>query len=263
MLFFFLLFVCYFYFGNYYNIFLNTLPYQIKSSYSEKNLKIKSHDFRKKCLEKEFKKAFLGTVWFITRIWSVYRHCIDSVYALCKDFFKRLMWEGSGKGRASHTKTWTWLRQGNFKRETESLQISAQNNAVRINHIKARIDKTQQNSKCRLCKDKDETINHIISECIKLAQKEDKTRHDKEFHRDMCKKLKFDHTNKWHIHNPASVQENNTHKLLWVFDTETDHLISTRRPDLIKIDKKKRVCKIIDFAVPADHRIKLKVWKEG
>ena len=48
----------------------------------------------------------------------------------------------------------------------------------RINHIKARIDKTQQNSKCRLCGDRDETINHIISECSKLAQKEYKTRHD-------------------------------------------------------------------------------------
>ena len=50
-------------------------------------------------------------------------------------------------------KTWTWFRKGNFKRETESLQIAAQNNAIRTNHIKARINKTQQNSKCRLCGD--------------------------------------------------------------------------------------------------------------
>ena len=49
-----------------------------------------------------------------------------------------------------------------------------------------------------------------------------------------------------------------THKLLWVFDIPTDHLISARRPDLIIINKKKRTCKIVDFAVPADHRIKLK-----
>ncbi len=40
------------------------------------------------------------------------------------------------------------------------------------------IDKTQQNSKCWLCGDRDETINHIISEYIKLAQKEYKTRHN-------------------------------------------------------------------------------------
>ena len=50
----------------------------------------------------------------------------------------------------SHDKTWTWLRKGNFKKETESLLSAAQNNAVRTNHIKARIYKTQQNSKCML-----------------------------------------------------------------------------------------------------------------
>ena len=35
-------------------------------------------------------------------------------------------------------------------------------------------------------------------------------------------------------------------------------IILTRRPDLIIINKKTRACKIVDFAVPADHRIKLK-----
>ena len=69
-------------------------------------------------------------------------------------------------------KNWTWLRKGNFKKETEYLLIAAQNNAIRTNHIKARKDKAQQNSKCRLCGDRDEAINHIISECRKLAQKE-------------------------------------------------------------------------------------------
>ena len=78
----------------------------------------------------------------------------------------------------SHNKTRTWLRKGNLKRETESPLMAVKNNAIRTNHIKARIDKTQQNSKCRLCGDRDETINHIISECSQLAQKEYKTRHD-------------------------------------------------------------------------------------
>ena len=56
--------------------------------------------------------------------------------------FKRLI------NNISHDKTRTWLRKGNFKWETESLLIAAQNNAIRTSHIKARIDKTQQNSKC-------------------------------------------------------------------------------------------------------------------
>ena len=60
------------------------------------------------------------------------------------------------------------------------------------------------------------------------------------------------------MHNPAPVLENDTHKLVWDFDIRTDHLISTRRTDLIIINNKKRICKIVDFAVPANHRIKLK-----
>ena len=57
----------------------------------------------------------------------------------------------------------------------------------------------------------------------------------------------------------STVLENDTHKLLWDFDIQTDHLISARRPDLIVINKKKqKICKIVNFAVPADLRIKLK-----
>ena len=60
------------------------------------------------------------------------------------------------------------------------------------------------------------------------------------------------------MHNPAPVLENDTHKLLWDNNIQTDHLITARRPDIIIINKKKRTCKIVDFAVPVDHRIKLK-----
>ena len=60
------------------------------------------------------------------------------------------------------------------------------------------------------------------------------------------------------MHDPASVLENDTHKFLWNLDIQTDHLISARRPDLIIINKRSRICEIADFAVSADHRIKLK-----
>ena len=169
--------------------------------------------------------------------------------------FKRLI------HNISHDKTWTWQRKGNFKRETESLLIATQNNAIRTNHIKVRIDKTQKNCKCRLCGDRDEIIRHIINKYSKLAQKEYKTRHDwvgKVINWGVHKKFEFDHTNKWYMHKPAPVLENNTYKLLWDFDIHTSHLISARRPDLIIINQKKRTCKIVDLAVHADHRIKLK-----
>ena len=80
-----------------------------------------------------------------------------------------------------------------------------------------------------------------------LAQKEYKTRHNwvgQVIHREMCKKFKFDHTNKWYMHNPAPVLENDTHKLQWDFDRHTDHQILARRPELI-INKKREFAKLL------------------
>ena len=59
-------------------------------------------------------------------------------------------------------------------------------------------------------------------------------------HWEMCKKFKYDHANKWYMHNPAPLLKNNTHKPLWDFDIQTDHLISARIPDLIIINKKQK-----------------------
>ena len=62
--------------------------------------------------------------------------------------------------------------------------------------IETKIDYTQQNIKYRICGDKDETTNHIVVECIKLAQNEFKPIHDwvgKIIYRVLCKKSKFDH----------------------------------------------------------------------
>ena len=139
-------------------------------------------------------------------------------------------------------KTWTWLRNGNLKRETESILIATQNHVIRTRHIKEKTEKAPQNIRGRLCADRDETINHIISENSILAQNEFKTKHDwvdKVIYWKLCKKLKFDHTNRWFMNNPESIQENETRKLLWDFDIQTDHLTSPRRPDLIIINKKR------------------------
>ena len=42
------------------------------------------------------------------------------------------------------------------------------------------------------------------------------------------------------------------------FDIQTNHLISVRRIDLIITNRKKATWKIVDFVIPADHRVKLK-----
>ena len=75
-------------------------------------------------------------------------------------------------------KCWAWLQNGDLKRETESLIVAAQNQSIRSNPVKARIDKRQGDSLCRVCRKVDESIDHIVNGCSKLAQKERKRSHD-------------------------------------------------------------------------------------
>ena len=47
-------------------------------------------------------------------------------------------------------KSWNWLRNDNLKRETESLITSAQDQCIRTNNIKTKIDGTRNDPKCRI-----------------------------------------------------------------------------------------------------------------
>ena len=49
------------------------------------------------------------------------------------------------------------------------------------------------------------------------------------------------------MHNKEFVLESGMHKILWDFEIRTDHRISVRRLDLV-----------VNFAIPDDHRIRLK-----
>ena len=95
------------------------------------------------------------------------------------------------KDKTNNYITWRWLKNGELKKETESFLIAAQDQALRTNAIKAKIDKVTEDSKCRLCKGKDETIDHLISSCSKIAQIYYKERHNKlasMLHWNLCEK---------------------------------------------------------------------------
>ena len=147
------------------------------------------------------------------------------------------------------------------KRERESLVVPAQNKSIRTNLVKAKIEKSQGNSLCRVCRKVDESIDHIVSGCSKLAQKEYKKRHDnlgKLVHRKLARKCTFEARDKWYKHEPESVLENEYYNILWDFSIQTDHVTEARRPDLVLVDKMERICKIIDFTVRGDSRIEEK-----
>ena len=97
-----------------------------------------------------------------------------------------------------------------MKRETESLIVAAQNQSIRTNLIKAKIDKSQGDSLCRVCRKVDESIDHIFSGCTKLTQKEYERRLGnlgKIVHCKLARKCNFEAGDKWYEHEPESVKK--------------------------------------------------------
>ena len=56
----------------------------------------------------------------------------------------------------------------------------------------------------------------------------------------------------------TTVLENEIHRILRAFEIQTDHLIWARRPDQVIIHRKMRTGWIVDFAILADLKVKLK-----
>ena len=140
-----------------------------------------------------------------------------------------------------------------MKRETESLIVAAQNHSIRTNLVKAKINKSQKDTLCRLYKKADESIDHVVSGCSKLAQKEYKRRHDnlgKIVHWKLARKCNFEAGDKWYEHEPENVLESEDYKIFWDISIQTDHVIKTWTPDFAVVDKTMRTCKIIDFSLP-------------
>ena len=96
--------------------------------------------------------------------------------------------------------TWSWLKNGELKKETEGFLIATQDQALCTNAILAKIDNVTEDSKCRLCQEKDEIIDHLISLCSKIAQTDYKERHNKVasmLHGNQCKKYYLTASEKW------------------------------------------------------------------
>lgn len=69
-------------------------------------------------------------------------------------------------------KTWEQMRKTELNEETEALICSRTGPQIQV--CKEKFDKTADSPLCRLCGGKVESITHIISNCERLAQREDK-----------------------------------------------------------------------------------------
>jgi len=65
-----------------------------------------------------------------------------------------------------------WLSKGDLKAETESEIVTAQDQALQTKYCATKILNTETDSKCRLCQQLEETIDHILSACPILAKEQ-------------------------------------------------------------------------------------------
>ena len=74
--------------------------------------------------------------------------------------------------------SYRWLKSGDIKEETESKIVAAQDQAISTNYFKNKIFKEEIDSKCPLCKQHEETNDHLTSGCPILTKNEYLMRHD-------------------------------------------------------------------------------------
>jgi len=70
--------------------------------------------------------------------------------------------------------------------------VAAQDQALNAKYYATKILHTETDSKCRLCQQIDETIDHIISACSILAKEQYVKRYDKvsaQIHFNICKEI--------------------------------------------------------------------------
>ena len=92
-------------------------------------------------------------------------------------------------------------------------------------------------------------LNHILSECKMLAQKEYKRRHDsiaRLVDWKLCCKYDMSRGEKWYEHQPEGVVENERCKNLWDVTIQCDHVIEARRPDIVVVEKENNKTIIVD-----------------
>ena len=159
--------------------------------------------------------------------------------------------------------SWTWLRSSGLTKETESLITAAQDQALRTNMVKARIEKRAgTDPRCRMCRTSNETVTHILSQCPKLAGSDYKYRHDRVagiIHWSLCKRYGFECSASWFDHQTERVLESDKGvKILWDFSLQTDHYVECRRPDIVVVDRPGRKALVIDIAIPGDFRVEEK-----
>jgi hypothetical protein len=138
--------------------------------------------------------------------------------------------------------SYRWLKSGDIKGEPESTIVAARDQAISTKYFKNKILKEETESKCRSCKQHEETTDHLTSGCLILAKNVYLMRHDKVciyLHYSICKALGIETADKRYTHMPKPVYEEGDVTVLCNQAVHTDREVTANTPDIIIKNKKR------------------------
>jgi len=147
-----------------------------------------------------------------------------------------------------------WLNSSVFK-QTESLIFAAHEQCVPTRYYCSKILKENICGKCRLCEEKPESIEHVLSNCSVLAKTNYIERHNIVGRKIYLAHLKKDGVTITEELTKAKIYENQRIKIVWDWPIQTSKHIQANRPDMIIIDKHQNTCTLFDFSFPWDSRV--------
>ncbi|XP_045474919.1 uncharacterized protein LOC123680848 [Harmonia axyridis] len=158
------------------------------------------------------------------------------------------------------TRSHTYLVAGYLYASTEAALHAIQDQVVPTRNYSKYIMKQQvENTKCRICNQVEETVQHLSGGCTPLASTKYLGRHN-----DMGKVVHQMLGLRWGIfgnftphyqYTPAALAENEQAKIFWDFPFVADRPLEHNRPDLVLWMKRERMAVIVDFSVPLDHNL--------
>ncbi|KAL1446751.1 hypothetical protein WDU94_005638 [Cyamophila willieti] len=231
----------------------NSQVMKIKTYFNKSEVKIheivKNHNFEYTALKKEHDEIFTNSNEYVNQaIVTWKKKTLHGKYPQLLD-----------ETNTHKENSITYLKKGELYPETEGFITAIQDNVIATKNHQKFIFKTITEDKCRLCKEKGETIDHVIGSCRILANTEYLSRHNQVakiiYSKLVIQNKILDHVEPYYKLNPEPVIENEEFKIMWDRQIITDKTIDHNRPDIVFQNKSTDETILIEVGIPLSHNL--------
>ena len=166
--------------------------------------------------------------------------------------------------KIDHKNSKSWTRNRYMTSHFEAYAFAIKDQELPTKYLKSIRNKESNvvDSKCRLCKNANEDIIHIISHCPKMSVRYYlPVRHDviaKTVYNALIKKQNINH-NRGNFDTPEYIHKEGNTEYWWNVSVETATRLQHNKPDIVVWDHDRKTCKVIEVSCPADCNVSRKV----